>query len=643
MSLLHRVLASPGLPVPPEPRVEVLPPTVAAPAPVSARPSVVQPATKAAGGSLMQMLFGQAPRLTEDEVDDAAERRGGEVSRVLGLPMAQVCDVDLTDELRLPHGTMRLRPIQSQCLQMARERGGVFGLIGVGHGKTLISALLPTVMQAKLAVLLVPAPLVAKTLEDLKELRRHWNIVPPERLHVISFSRLSTKSDLLERMVPDLIIADEAHMLKDAKSARTKRFLRYFKLYKSARFVGLSGTMTNRSLMDYWHLARLALGEHSPVPLSWAEVGLWDVVFGSMEETRRRAAAASGARIALPGPEAERVERRFLRWAEKNRTRLGIEADVELTSRLAFSRRMRTIPGVAATSEGGCDASLQLQLVQDIAIPPVVAEAIAKLDDTWCIGEEELDDPMRVADCRRRLVCGYWYRWVWPESGRDEEWLDARSSWARAVRGYLKGRATTGYDSPGLLAAAAARRDARVKSLWPDWDRWCEVKHRPAPPTETVWLDRYLVDWAIAQGNESPSVVFYSGKGFEAALREAGCRVYGPGDHAHRELVAHAKRVLDGDEQPTTIYCNVTAHGTGKNLQGWSRMVVAVPPTDGKTWEQMLGRLHRPGQRADTVEVVVAAHAKAFVDTFESASRDARYIDETTGQAQKLVFADVIR
>jgi hypothetical protein len=64
------------------------------------------------------------------------------------------------------------------------------------------------------------------------------------------------------------------------------------------------------------------------------------------------------------------------------------------------------------------------------------------------------------------------------------------------------------------------------------------------------------------------------------------------------------------------------------------------PPASGKTWEQLLGRTHRPGQMADEVEVTVRLGHYTARDQLRQATADAKFITATTGQFQRLLAAD---
>jgi hypothetical protein len=529
---------------------------------------------------------------------------------------------DQTDLYKRPEGTMRLWPIQSAVLIEAAKANGLLGPVGVGHGKTLASLLVGVAMNAKMIVLLVPPQLRSQLLQhDIPMLNKHWKL-PLERLRVIAYSELSSArtDQLLDQLCPDLIVADEAHNLRHASAARTKRFLRYMKEHAECRFVGLSGTLTRRSLRDYQHLSELALRKNSPLPNHHPTLMDWAMAL----DVSKKEPMPPGALLKLCTDEE-------LAWIAEAPSEFEAQTHV----RHAFRRRLVETPGVVATEESALGTSLVITGLRPL-VPAEVKAAINHLHKAWEIGDEELVDALSVAQKGRQLAGGFYYRWVWPDGKKDTEWLDARAAWNKEVREILK-RSRKGLDSPLLITNAILRGDFESDT----WDAWAKVKDRykPTPPTEAVWISKYLVEEAIRWGRETchktqPGIIWYEADAFGREVAKLGdLPFFGPGNKASEELAR-----INAQKMPV-IVCSRPAHGTGKNLQQYCRNLFTAPSPGGVDWEQTIARTHRPGQEADDVFVDVFLHTDDMMGAYFSAVRDAKYIEQTGGQKQKLLYA----
>lgn len=546
-----------------------------------------------------------------------AVRASPELDRILAIArrtasVSAAETASLHEELCLPNGTRRLRPIQALALAEARRANGLFAPIGVGQGKSDIALLLPVVMRSKVAVLLVPANLREKVFQqDYPTLVTEYRVPrlanakvqqvdSPCVLHVLSYNELSSANqhDVLERLQPDLVICDEAHALRHPSAARTRRFLNYFRSHRDTRLCVLSGTMTSKSIKDYAHLAWLSLRENAPVPTKWSVLEEWAAALDSSPVP-----APPGALVTLCEP-GEKV-------------------------REGFRRRVVDTPGVVATAENELGVGLVIS-ERELRAPPVIREALKTMRETWTTPDEgeAFDDILTLHRYCRQLAAGFYYRWVWPANEPAtvrRTWLDARSAWHREVANFLTYRAKPGIDSPLLLAKACA--DGRVSSM--NYARWVEVKDTARPEVEAVWLNEYLVDDAVAWGQENVGIVWYEHASLGAAIsRKGGFPLFGP--NADGILKEKGKR---------TIVASIRAHGTGKNLQVFDRNLVTTAPTSGTVWEQLLGRTHRPGQKADEVTVEVYRHTLEMRSAMNKALRDADYQQTTTGNRQKLLSA----
>jgi hypothetical protein len=509
-------------------------------------------------------------------------------------------------------GPVRLWPAQSAALLEAERGWGLFGPMGVGSGKSLVTLLLPDVLNAKQAVLLVPAALRNQLLtRDMEAYGRHFHL-PVDRIKVVAYTELSSAktAEVLEEHKPDLIIADEAHSLAHAQAARTKRFVRYMREHPDTRFCALSGTITRRSLRDYSHLCEIALRAGSPVPGNWSDLNDWadalDPIPNPLSPGALKVFAEGDVRLAGGDPDAVRV-----------------------AVREGYRRRLVETPGVVATSESWEGASLIVAALP-LSIPVSVEDAIDKLKKTWEIDGEELEDIVRVVEVARQLALGFYYHWCWPDGVKDLEWLSARAAWHRQVRTILQ-HSRAGLDSP-LLVARAAQRGQLDQDATEAWAAWQPLSKRynPTPPVEAVWLDRYAIEGAVKWAAAAETgILWYSHQAVGEALGKAGLSVYGAGTDAGE---------ADPAKQPV-IACSISAQGTGKNLQRYSKALVMEPPPSGATWEQLIGRQHRPGQQADEVTFDVFAHTGELMGALYRAVEDSRYVQQTQGQRQKMLCA----
>jgi len=635
-----------------------------------------------------------------------------EFSRIMKVPVRDL-DLenvtDLTSIFRKDGGTMQLRPIQNAALIEACYANGLFGPIGVGHGKTLITLLMPEAMDSERAVLLVPPQLRDQLAREIEEVYGpHFNL-PLERIvRILAYSELSLAKNtgLLDELNPDLIILDEAHNLRRPTSARTKRFRRYMRENPHCRLVALSGTMTSRSILDYAHLLELCLRKNSPLPNNHNELKLW-----------------SGALDVRPtSPVDPGVLRHFVQPEDEGNVRVG------------FRRRLVGTRGVVATEKGALGTSLLVRIIQPEFIPASVTEALEEVHETWAYNGEEYASPISFWRFCRQMSCGFYYRWVWPEGGPSEQdvaWLEARAAWKREVRERLK-TGGQGLDSELLVTNAAERWRKSVEDhsdcegewvgedhskctkrkfpcdagdacgdedcqdgdcgmqtteydckvdpdhpedctrkgkewvaveckIYPDPDHrsfctgvnklrpapdaklfpceeyitWKKVKtlYNPTPPTEAVMIDPFLVDDAIKRAQKYVDdgrkvIVWYESTVIGELLHEkTGWPLYGAGTDA-------------SPSKEDVIICSMATQATGKNLQHYNTNITTTMPTNGKLYEQKAGRTHRPGQLSDLVIDDCYGHTDALDKCMNDVINDAMYIEDSTGQRQKILYAD---
>lgn len=525
-----------------------------------------------------------------------------------------------------------LLPVQAWALTEARKTGGVLGPIKVGGGKSLLDILTPMVVGSKIAVLLLPPNLKHQMLAvDWEYYGQHWRLpnlagsrfyTPgAPTLHVIAFTELSgaKSSDLLQKISPDTIIADEAHNLKNRKAARTKRFLRHFKAAPGTKFFCWSGTLTTKSIRDYAHLAQFSLKDGSPLPLHYSAVEEWAAHLDPVEFR-----APIGALV-----------------------KFGTSPD----AREGFARRLRVTPGVITSGDTAtCSASLICQ-ERKVDVPEEITKRLKQLDADWerPDGGEAFTDALSVIRCANELSSGFFYRWIWPRGESKaviDRWLEVRRNWHKELRERLK-HAAVHMDSPLLCAKAAIRwhngythierdENGNETKRWqvppktknsplPVWDsefwpEWVEVRDTAKPETEAVWVDDFLAQDAVEWSKKGPGLIWYDFRAFADRIRalDGGLVYCGPGKHGDERVAA-----LRGDERAVI---SARSHGTGKNLQMFSSSLVANPAGN---LEQLLGRLHRQGQIADEVTFDFYVHTESYRRSIDTARNRTDYAEKT--------------
>lgn len=587
-----------------------------------------------------------------------------DIERILALPRRAQFDLDtvtgaalvelMTQRLARKRSTAcvcasmgrpcieKLRPAQAWALYEAPIAGGLFGPIGVGHGKTALDFLMAAMMpDCKQAILLIPP----KSRDTLKAEYLRWRehfIVPSlvmgesgfiEKgmpvLHVIPYSILSRPEStaLLERMKPDLIIADEGHKLRHRDTAGTGRLVRYFVDNPNTRFCTWSGTFAKGSIKDFAHLVAFALGARSPLPIDPQIVDEWAAALDPSD---------------WPAPPG--ALKKF------------IEGDETLQE--AVHKRIVMSCGVVATKESAIDASINIYERHPPAVPERIRYLLDYVRNEWkrpdgyniATGEhdksrdEELVDPLSRSRCLRELSCGFFYRWKFPRGEPEDlidEWYKRRGAYHRELRPFLA-RRLPHLDSPLLCANAAIRawQDVRYEGelpVWPSvcWPAWREIRDLVYHESEAIWIDDYLARDAAAWASKHRGIVWYEHDAFGRKVAEIGeFAMHGGGADAEARILAESGK--------RSIVASIKSHGEQRDglQRKFCLQLIANPPTNGAAWEQLLGRLHRTGQSADEVDSWVYRHTEEMADAIDKAVSEARWMRGLMGSHQKLLMAN---
>ncbi len=613
---------------------------------------------------------------------DHAVQETPEFERVFDLPRRdwetaiQVNDLHkrVTAAFRLPNGKQELRLIQAAALADAHDQRGLLAPVRVGEGKTLLSFLLPTVvLNIQRPTLLLPAALVEKTWREFKELQRHWLCHPAFSTRarfdeaVITYEKLgrdSGKDDLLSRR-PDMLIADEAHKLRNLKAAAcAKRVDRYMLANPETVFCGMSGTITKRSIRDYWHLLRWALRDKMPLPRTEAEMERWAE---ALDERRVDVLSRRdpGALMKLcTAEERDRVNPK--RTAPLGRTDqmpsfFGNLGEKLVVSRQGYQRRLRETPGVISSPDKNLDCSLVIKKQLFDPGPKVAAMLETLRQDNETPNGDVLATPADVWRQARELACGFFYRWVPPP---PPEWLVARKKWNWVVRQILTppdardrrqvvreqgvqvlqmdGAMYEQYkglhlDSPMQVALAVQQQRITDHYIVECYRGWEKIRGSYTINTVAQWVDdgtlNFCEQWVKSNG---PAIIWTEHRAFGeflAARLKTGFCSNGGLDAGGKTIEEYVGK---------TVVASVAANKEGRNLQAWSRNLVVTASPTGSLWEQLIGRTHRMGQQEDTVYIDWLCACSEQEEGFQQLMADAKYIQDTTGQSQKLLYADHI-
>jgi hypothetical protein len=565
-----------------------------------------------------------------------------------GLRVCRCADID--PERHAAEGCItRFRFVQAWALRELAICGGLVGMIGVGHGKTLLDLLAPLAflhhMQATdpninpesvIVVLLVPPKLAGQLVGDYDYLAEHWQMpsmviqgrpnddrlrpgVP--KLQVMPYSRLQRleATDWMRRVRPHAIVSDECHKLRNRDSATVSRVERFIRDNPGTRAAVWSGSITSNSIKNHAHLADWALQSGSPLPRTKDVVANWSTAIDPSKNPADPGALLDGL-----------IDTDFCKPGESLYT--GIR------------RRQCETLGVVTTSTSSADCKLEILEREAPQVPDNLQALIRKALEFVRPDGEELVTALQAVECACTIACGFHYRWIFPhnEFPRDEQivltWIERRRMFFQELRQKLK-RREEHLDSPELAIRAAQRAYGmrpRDRNL-PEWRSqmflpWAEIKDQVKPEQDSVWLDDFLVDDAAEWAAAHRGIVWFQYSPFGRRLQQKHrLPYYGAGKDAREALLAES-----GDR---SILVSLDAHGTGTNgLQfKFHEQLYANLPGGADMWEQSLGRLRRAGQRADVVRTWFHMHTRELRRRVRNALRAAYYVEGTTPMQQQIL------
>ncbi len=501
----------------------------------------------------------------------------------------------------------RLNALQAWSLYEIGIAGGLLGFLSVGSGKTVLDILSILAFaeydpKVRNGLLLVPPNLVEQLHHEYLLLREHF--VVPEIwfhngtgahelapgmpvLHVRPYSLLSRTehSDWIRNLAPQVIIADEADKLRIVNGAGSSRIMRQFFERGDTLFAGWSGSFMNASLLEWYHLAAIALRYSSPTPLDRVVCEEWDRAVGAHESL-----APPGELLAFCAP-GEHV-------------------------RAGFGRRLAETMGVVISTGASVAVELTVEERTPPPIPQAVQDALTTLRTTWTrLDGEEFIDAMSVAECARQYACGLHLQWWFPNGEPEsliKEWKLRRKDYNKEARVELLDRREF-LDSPKNLEFAAQRfhgqrdkRDDRPEWESYAWVEWSKIKDKVHPKTRPVWIDDWLARDAAEWATTHRGIVWYGIVEFGRMVAEiAGLPLHGGGPDAGVRLLGGTSKKTGksyrGEDGSRSVICSIDSHHRGRD--GLQRMfrhqLIANMLGNAASLEQLFGRLRRQGQTED--------------------------------------------
>ncbi len=616
-----------------------------------------------------------------------------EIARIVNLPMEEVLDEVDTEVFCFENllakafdDGERLRQVQASAVKAYQDQGGGLFPIAVGHGKTGISLMVANsafAMGVKRILLIIPPAQVAGLMKrHIPEWRGRVPLdvpfhflsgrPPAQRAamvnsglpgcYIMSYTLVSAGDGLdnLFTMQPELIIADEVHCLKNKQSARTKRIMEYLKECHP-QFVGMSGTITSKSIKDYHHLMLAALGLGAPVPTLARTMHHVDDAINCDAEDRTRA-NDYGIRLMKP----------FLSWAKEHFPDEEFKRGETESYRRAFRHRMHMTPGIVATGDAEFGVSLSITNLEipkeTLAKEPGferVLKLLAEVDDPMITPNgDDIDHGFHKYKWKRELVNGFYHLLSWPEAEgyaerknitvaaadeiliRAQDHLALKQDYYSELRQFFKD-APKHLDTPMLVGLEMSRNGSeRVgDELYAAWleAKEADFEGRPDRDAEMIRVSPFKVNAAVTWAKQFGTGIIWTwhpefGQWVVEALQEAGVdAVWCP---AGDDFIEDLGDPLRGGKGDCIAVASIAGHGTGRNLQAFERCLMLEFPREPIQAEQTIGRIHRPGQEKDHVDVYTMLSLDFDHHNRAACLNDAIYIQQSTGQHQKIVYAD---
>ena len=461
---------------------------------------------------------------------------------------------------------------------------------------------------------------------------------------------------------------------------------------RALRLLCGSGTLEVESINDTQMICAFALGTTSPLPLDTNEAEAWsNVIDLSYKPDRKSATARALHRHFGKGFVAENAPVEELLFAPP-------EKDL----REGFQKWRSQTPGIITATSSDVNAAHYFSELKSPEMPQVVKEALKNVRVDWKRPDgEELVEIVQKLACAKNVSCGFYPYWAFPKhpcacpsdrtSTRSlnwcpncvliDDWYARRKVFSKAKRSRLQ-RGEIQLDTEKLCEDAARRAwalpdigievfcatcsEANKEVHWPctepghlpawreeSWPAWSEIEHKVEYEERVKWLGhdslesqnpdthpgyylaRYLADW----GRKHKGVIWFQSVPLGRKIAELGELPYFNGGPGGEER-------LRAEKGKRSIVCSISAHGQGTDgLQEIfdTQVFAEVPSSNAKKTglEQVLGRIHRRGQKSPEVQTFVVMPSTEFRDSLRKAIQKAEYNWQMTKNLPKILSADL--
>ncbi len=231
----------------------------------------------------------------------------------------------------------------------------------------------------------------------------------------------------------------------------------------------------------------------------------------------------------------------------------------------------------------------------------------------------------------------------------SHDWYRKRKAYNKELRSKLL-HGEKFLDTPELCRAAAERfyQDPPYRGEYPIWQAltypaWRDIEDSVEYEKKEKWIENggdFLVNDAAAWASDNKGVIWVQSTAFGHHLSKlAKIPFYNGGPKAEEKMLV--------EKGNRSIICSIKAVGAGvdglQNIYN-KQLIVETPASNAKQtgYEQLLGRLHREGQRKDEVFVEGYFHVREMKDAFRQAVSQAEFNFTMTGNRQKLLFSDIL-